>query len=858
MQWPEKGSPPTFSARPGQAGLAKGGGDLMKSGALLLVSSLALAIGLASPASAQDESAPPAPAPEAQPEQGQIGEIVVTAQFRSQRLQDTPIAITAVNAAMLEARGQTDISQVAAQAPNVTLKPQGQINGSGLIAYIRGVGQNNFSLALEPGVGIYIDDVYFPTITGSLLDLTDVDRVEVLRGPQGTLAGKNSIGGAIKVFSSKPDGSGKGSIQATYGSFNRVDFRGSADFALADNLFVRIAAVSKNRDGYVTRLDYAATHPGSTVPTLSQGNDAKLGTLGGTSMAAGRLSLRWKATPDIEVNVSGDYTADNSEANASVIRYAKGVSSTPDGRPLLRGTDGNAVPFDCRFVPYGVSSCDTLTGYNRKYVSYATFLDPMEASNQLPFKPLAVDPIQHYHGGGVQGTIDWSLNPDFQLKSITAYRRYVSRWGDDSDGSPIPSQQQFNTLRFHYFSEELRLNGKVADGLADFTVGGFYSDQRGSLDSRVDLNYSGIDFINGPDITPASSKAAFLNVSLHPADGFTLSGGVRYSKDKKDYTYFRTSPDGSIPAPCNFAAPGGPTGNNNAPNCLLAGIYDITGTYSGDRWDYRAVADYRFSPELLVYASIATGYQGGGVNPYPYYGPAQGECSALPPGSKAPCNQLKSFQPQTLTTYETGFKADLFDRRLRFNAAAFFNQFNDIILNLNACPGTPCAQPSNIGSAHVRGLEAEIDARPLPGLSINGSASYLDFKYTDITGPTTVKYGMITPYTPEWTYSFGVQYDHETSIGTLSARFDGSYQSHVYANAVNDDFYDRINGYFVGNARLTWTAPSTDWQVALEIKNVFDKYYYLTLLDQGASSAGQVAAQPGLPRTWAVTLKRSF
>src|SRR5690606_6481676 len=129
---------------------------------------------------------------------GQIGEIIVTAEFREANLQDTPIAITAVNAELLEARGQTDIQQVAAQAPNVTLKPQSQTNGTGRVASIRGLGQTRFNFALAPGVGIYIDDVYCPTVTGSRLDLTDLDRVEILRGPQGTLAGKNSIGGAIK------------------------------------------------------------------------------------------------------------------------------------------------------------------------------------------------------------------------------------------------------------------------------------------------------------------------------------------------------------------------------------------------------------------------------------------------------------------------------------------------------------------------------------------------------------------------------------------------------------------------------------------------------------------------------------
>src|SRR5688572_21775274 len=165
---------------------------------------------------------------------GRLEEVTITAEFRSTNLQETPIAITAVNAEMLEQRSQTSIYELTAQAPNVQLAPQGQANGSGIIAFIRGVGQTDFNFALEPGVGIYIDDVYYPTLTGSLVDLLDLERVEVLRGPQGTLAGRNSIGGAIKLFSQKPKGDGTGSLSLTYGRFSRVDVRGVADFSLIE------------------------------------------------------------------------------------------------------------------------------------------------------------------------------------------------------------------------------------------------------------------------------------------------------------------------------------------------------------------------------------------------------------------------------------------------------------------------------------------------------------------------------------------------------------------------------------------------------------------------------------------------
>ena len=213
-------------------------------------------------------------------------------------LQDTPIAITAVNAEMLEARGQTNIAQVAAQAPNVSLRPQPQNGGSGLIAFIRGVGQTDFNYALDPGVGVYIDDVYIPTLSSSLLELIDLDRVEILRGPQGTLAGKNSIGGAIKLFSAKPKGDGSGSLRVEYGSYNELNVRGMADFAITDNLAMRVSGMGRGRDGYVAMLDYGQTHPNSNVPqnnTRGNGN-SDYATMGGQNVIAGRAALRWTPT----------------------------------------------------------------------------------------------------------------------------------------------------------------------------------------------------------------------------------------------------------------------------------------------------------------------------------------------------------------------------------------------------------------------------------------------------------------------------------------------------------------------------------------------------------------------------------
>ncbi len=840
---------------------------------------LALATAMAAPAWAQSDATAPQDA-----DANQNQDIVVTAQFRETRLQDTPIAITAVNAAMLEARGQRDITQVAAQAPNVSLRPQGQGGGSGLIAFIRGVGQVDFNYALDPGVGVYIDDVYIPTLSSSLLELIDLDRVEILRGPQGTLAGKNAIGGAIKLFSAKPQGDGSGMLRVEYGSYNEMSARGMMDFAITDNLAMRVSGMGRGRDGYVAMLDYGQTHPNSNVRqtnTRGSGN-SDYATMGGQSVIAGRVALRWQPTTALEVNISGDFTRERSEAIPTVLLaagaicaapactnfnpFSTGASSSVNGsgapvytNPWLVGKDNNPVNMSAIFVPAGKFSRDTggdLLGWDPRFVSYSNFMDGMAPNAQAPYKPYFALPITHFQGWGVHGTLNYDISDNLEFVYIGSYRKYESKFGQDQDATPIPVAQLDNQLNHHAFTSEVRLNFKAGDGLLEGTVGAFYLDQEGVYTARVDLNYvapATIDFLHGPDTTPSNTKAAFGTLTFHPIEGASLTGGIRFTKDKKDYTYFRRNPDGTRPdAAC---ATGGLFG---APNCLLAGIYGITGSFQGDRWDWRVVGDYRFSEQFLAYASVSTGFKGGGVNPRPFV-----------------ADQRLPFNPETLTTYEVGFKADLFDRKLRLNGAAFLNKYNNIILAKVRCVEsalqTPCLRPDNIGTADVKGFELESTFRPFPGLTIDGSVAYLDFKYTapqingflvsgkDALGNPVVgavPANGITPYTPKWTWSSGIQYDYVSDMGTLSARLDGSYQGKLYTNAENTH-WGAMKGRFLANGQVSWRDEKGDWKVSLEVKNLFDKYYYLTVSDV-TTSLGLVTGVPGLPRTWLLGVTRNF
>jgi iron complex outermembrane receptor protein len=849
-----------------------------------VVSTLAVAAGLAAPAYAQDDNAG-----------ARNREIVVTAEFRETALQETPIAITAVDGEMLEARGQTNIAQVAAQAPNVSLRPQPQNGGSGLIAFIRGVGQVDFNYALDPGVGVYIDDVFIPTLSSSLLELIDLDRVEILRGPQGTLAGKNSIGGSIKLFSAKPKGDGSGSLRVSYGSFNELSIRGMADFAISDDLAVRVSGMTRSRDGYVAMLDYGQTHPSSNVPVNNArgSGNSDYESMGGQNISAARAALKWEPTDAFEMNLSADFTRERSEAIPTVLIAAgaiapagtvfnpnsTGASSSPakvNGNsvsiPWLVGKNGQAVNMSCAFVPYGQYSCDTggdLMGYDPRYVSYSNFMDAMAPSTTAPFKPYFALPITEFQGWGVHGNLAYDLSDNVQLVYIGSYRKYNSKFGQDQDATPIPVAQLDNELNHHAFTSELRLNFSAADDMLEGTVGAFYLDQEGVYTARVDLNYVAptIDFLHGPDTTPSTTKAVFATLTARPTDALSFTGGLRYTKDAKDYTYFRRNPDGTIPN-STLCPPGPPSSNSS--NCLLNGIYNITGSFRGKRWDWRLVANYEFTEDFMAYASASTGFKGGGVNPRPFV-----------------ADQRRSFNPETLTTYEVGFKADLADNLIRLNGAGFYNKYNDIILGKTICPEsvlkTPCLRPDNIGKATVWGLEAETSIYPAEGLSFEGSIAYLHFKYTspsfngflvgaydengdpvlntatpDPDDPVIggIPVGGITPYTPTLTYSISTQYDHETDVGTFSIRLDGSYQGKLFTNAENTS-WATIPGRFLANGRLTWATTDDEWKVSLEVLNIFDKYYFQTVSDI-TTSLGLVTGVPALPRTVSLGVERKF
>jgi iron complex outermembrane recepter protein len=483
-----------------------------------------------------------------------IEEVVVTAQFQRQNLQDTPISITAVTGETLAERGITTLDNVGKLAPNVNISTTSAVHGPAAAVYIRGIGQYDSNPAFEPGVGIYFDDVYHGALNGSFAELFDIERVEILRGPQGTLSGKNSIGGSVKIFTKKPSADGGGYAEVSHGTDNKIIVRGAMNMSVVpDKLFLRVSGMHKRQDGYVDLIDYGCAFPGSGVPIVNasvKNRGCKWGTLGGKDVSGAAAALRWLPVDGWDVTLSGDLIRDNSEVVA--LRQFKTLNA--------------------RFV-----SPDPFT-------NYASFKDP--ASGEIYPNVSAVD------NQGLSLNIDGELTKGLSTKSITSYRKMIADYSNDQDGSPLDNRLNYNHMIYSQFSQELRLSGKVGEA-ADWTIGGYYFDSKNNLANRV---ASGAFFnFNNNDFVDQTSKSAFAHLIVHPMADMNLTAGLRYTDDDKSYVFHQYAGSGTTP-----------TAQDGR-----------TAAYVGDNFDYRLGIDYRFSPELMVYGQYSTGYKGGGTNPRP-------------------------------------------------------------------------------------------------------------------------------------------------------------------------------------------------------------------------------------------------
>ncbi|MBI2994207.1 MAG: TonB-dependent receptor [Gammaproteobacteria bacterium] len=802
-------------------------------------------------------------------DEGGIEEIIVTARYREEELQDTPIAITAITAEDIEAKSFSASYELGYSVPNASFRPAQAAFGNTMTAFIRGVGQNDFDFAFEPGVGVYVDDVYQPFTMGTQMDLMDLDRVEVLRGPQGTLFGRGSIGGAIRLVSKKPMGDNTGFITATTGEYDRVDVRAGYDFSIIeDTLMARVTGVSKQRDGYQRVLDFACANPtlAGTLPKrdLNRGTDCKTGTQGGEDVTGARGQLRWVINENVETNFAVDYQNDASEAKADTLLAVSYQNPPFDGysnwsanylshvrNRFVGGEDyGYSIPYDTRFIP------------NSIYETYATYDDP---DSGLTFKPQS-----HLEKTSVSGKLDWNLTDNLALTAIGSWNDVTSNFATDADASPFNEQTVNGHEEMDWWTAEIRFSGRTWDRM-DWTVGGFFYNGDSTNQQVVSIPPIGWGVFTGPIGLPPSVAATLIIDPTIPVLGnilvnaenvhkskdqsgfghmvfdltedWKLTGGVRYSHDTKDVDFDNT-------------------------------IVQSTIAIDDNHFDWRVGLDYKITDDILGYGSVSTGFRPPAYNPRPFT-PAQ----AVQVGG------------EELTAFELGVKADLFDRRVRVNAAGFYSDYEQRIVPIGGTEclpgtgvpaGTPGALPDSNGifcfaptslvsyqnaPAKIHGAELEVEWRPVDPLTINGVFGWTNWSSNEIDNcdfnddglpDANVTCVSDTPsYVPETNWSVSASYDFAMANGsTLTPRVDVYGQSDICFSVIGP--LSCADSYELVNLRAEWTSPEGAWTAALGVSNVTDKKYFLNTFDLSIFGQPTVEGQPGHPSEWYITLGRKF
>ncbi len=783
-------------------------------GAALAVSALA------QPAMAQEEEA----ASSSQDSASAYDDvIVVTARRREESLLETPVAVSAFSAEMLADRQIQQTSDLERITPSLQLKTAGQLSGNtaATVVFIRGVGQLDPTAAVDPGVGVYIDEVYVGRAVGGALEFGDIASVEVLRGPQGTLFGRNTIGGAILVRTREPElGVFGGNARFRVGQDNLYEGFAALNLPIAETMAARVSGGFRKRDGYVTRA----------FDGLDLGDDNGF-TLNG--------ALLWEMSPDVTLNLRADYT--KRDENGAPFVFAGINEQAPVAAivSVAAGCPGATMPFvipntDPRFGAPNVPLIDDARCAN-DFQAKGDFVNGGTA-----------DVLSTSEVWGVSGTLEAALSDAFTVKSITAYRSTDSRGIRDADNTPFVMITTDVGSNSEQFSQELQLQYDA--GIVSGILGGYYFSESTFERATVPLAFPPSppvinSLLNGGpgsrDLQLSNldtdSIAVFGELSVSPTEQLELSGGLRYTRDEKTFqgTVFNLFP-ATLPDPDPLPSAAIPDGG---PLFIYPTPFEDTFTALTGSASVR----YSWTDNVSTYVSYARSFKSGGFNT---------RYNAPPPGFVP-----VPFDEENVTSYEVGAKFDFGD--VRFNAAGFIADYDNIqlIFRQGVVPLL-----FNAGKARIKGLEGEFSYRSR-GLMIDASASVLDdeiLTITPIPGATaTVAPGDDLPFTPSFQGSFGLGYEILlTDSLTLTPRFDGSYTSEVtfITGSVPDIEED---GYFVGNATLSLADEDRGLTLTAGVMNLFDERY----LVQGNASLGTLGYAEKIyarPRNWFVQVSAEF
>ena len=758
-----------------------------------LSSAIGLVLGLAMMAPLQAQQAAndansTRPTAAKQAEATELQEVTVSARRRNESLEKVPVAVSAFNSEDLKDLQASSIDGLQGAVPGLNIV-QGRGSSSSVNVFIRGIGQPDALQTFDPGVGMYVDDVYYSRIQGALFSLFDIQRVEVLRGPQGTLYGKNSTGGAIKIITKEPGDVAEGSIEGTLGNYGRREGRFYVSGPMGATVSGSLAGVYTRTDGYVTDPATGAKY-----------NDE--------NTKAVRGKLKWQPSDAFSATLAADYTKQDTAltlGQATAPLYANDLVLGP----VLLYTPDLSKEYDFK----GETSFGP--GKGQKLVSK-----------------------------GMSLHMDWHLSEQWDLKSITAYRKLDSDSYIDIDATTLQLGDVLVNFHQKQFSQELQLQYDNGSNL-QAVYGLYYMDEKvpSHQEAYADdfIRFAGlpIDFLRTiDDKLENKSWAGFGHVNWEFAPSWTLAAGVRYTHETKDY--WRTTS-------AFFGAP------------LQAFSQDPQAVIPGASKSWSAVTpslslQKQFTPQVMAYASVNRGFKSGGFN-----GRANDPKEAADP----------TFDPEYVWTYEMGLKMRSADSRLQANIAAYHSNYTDFQARVSEVQNPGSATPNfsfpvlNAAKLTIDGLEFEGAAVLGGSTKLSTQLAWMNARYDSFVDPRTQLDPTLAdlhdhvPFSPKFTARLALTHTFGLSNGSaLTLGADAAYRSSTWLSVDNRDGLMQ-KGYVVSGLFGVFDSVDGHWQLRAGVRNLGDKVYKTD--GQEFSSVGNIqTAYYGAPRNWYVSARYNF
>lgn len=794
---------------------------------------------------------------------GVIEEVLVTARKREENLQEVPVAVSAFTGDQMKDSGINKFSDVTYFTPGLIVQQQSTYSNTTLDNLtMRGQSNGGTQVSNDPAVGIYIDGVVNPHTVSMQSIFFDVERVEILKGPQGTLFGRNTTGGAINVVSRKADfDDAHGYIEIDGGNYDTINYRGAVNIPIVeDQVAVRLAYSKQNRDGFGK----------SAITGQRLGGDRD------SDFLRGSLRLDFDR---VRVMLVGDWMKARENGPLVVTRAAFFNPTTAIDATFLPASG-------CTPGPAGIFCGQAFNEMRARQGGEDIFTNYSDLEN--------FDDTDAY---SLSATIEWDVSDAVMLKSITGYRDFEHTHLTNFSGADfkaiVTGDPGFPDRDLHQgyelFTQEFNLSGVAFDDRLDWLAGAYYSDDNGFDTDYVNLaqNFKPINgtpyfFIFDAALVDQSSWALFTQSTYAITDTVNFTAGARYTEEKKQQinAHGTLLPDGAggLFWSCGNANFAGPVFAPIDQRRELCSLPKRSVTYTG--WSWLFGLDWQATENVMLYVKATEGFRGGGLDIRSSSWPGGG------PGAPP-------FEPETATDWEVGLKADWFDNRLRTNLAAYTTKYKnkqEVVL----IPG-PATETRNAGKADIDGFEAEVRLEPADGFSLFGTLAWMKGKYTSFLGapvenctinpatglpwnpicqqpgfdPTTFDaagepLGERTFGYPNWTYSIGARWETPLGEGILAVQLDYAWSDDITPNERRTDYQlpEELRKEFfqsVGllNGRIDYDLPEWGLNVALWSTNLGDKKYQR----MGVNQVNMVGVQTGLtnePRMWGATLTKRF